>query len=45
MDYDGVEMVISELEKYSLPPAELEKITNLKSLLIKADWDEMEKLI
>ena len=45
MDYDAVEMVLLELEKYALSKDEQEKINNLKFLLKKTDWDEMEKLI
>ncbi|SEF77656.1 Hpt domain-containing protein [Butyrivibrio sp. Su6] len=45
MDYDAVEMVLNELDKYDLPSEEKEKINKLQDLLKKADWDEMENLL
>jgi CheY-like chemotaxis protein/HPt (histidine-containing phosphotransfer) domain-containing protein len=45
MDYDAVEMVLNELDKYDLPSEEKEKINKLQDLLKKADWDEMESIL
>ena len=45
MDYDSVEMIIGDLQKYKLPPEDKEKIEQLSLLLKTFDWDKMEELI
>ena len=45
MDYDGVEMVVSQVEEYKLPEDDRKLFDALKAALKKFDWDEMEKLI
>ena len=45
MDYDGVEMVMDQLDAYKLPAEDAEKIAEFKKLLKKLDWEAMEELI
>jgi len=44
MDYDSVEMIINQLNKYKLPDADAEKIAELTRMLKSFDWDGMEAL-
>lgn len=44
MDYDSVELIIKDLDKYKLPEKDREKIDRLSKLLRSFDWDEMEKM-
>lgn len=45
MDYDGVEMVMDQLDAYKLPEEDANKIAEFKKLLKKLDWEGMEALI
>ncbi len=45
MDYDAVEMILSELEKYNIPLKDAEIFDKLRVMLKKFAWDEMETLI
>ena len=45
MDYDSVEMVISQLREYSLPKEDEERIASLEKMLRAFDCDGMEELI
>ena len=45
MDYDGAEMILSELTAYRLPPEDAEKTGKLTKLLKKLDWEGMEALL
>ena len=45
MDYDSVDMILTQLDDYSLPEADSELFRQLRELLKKFDWDSMEKLI
>ncbi|MBQ9383839.1 MAG: response regulator [Ruminiclostridium sp.] len=45
MDYDAVEMIISQLNEYRLPDGDREKIAKLEKMLRTFDWDGMEELI
>ena len=45
MDYDGAEMILSELTAYRLPPEDAEKTGKLTKLLKKLDWEGMEAVL
>ena len=45
MDYDSVEMIIEQLEEYTLPEEDKDRIARLKGMLRAFDWDNMEELI
>ncbi len=45
MDYDGVELVISQVNDYKLPEEDAEKFKELKRLLQRFDWDAMENML
>ncbi len=45
MDYDSVEMILSQVSEYKLPDEDAAKFKELGALLKKLDWDAMEKLI
>ncbi|MBE5827331.1 MAG: response regulator [Butyrivibrio sp.] len=45
MDYDAVEMVLSELKEYRLPPEDDKKIKEIERLLKNIDWDGIEALL
>ncbi len=45
MDYDSVELILSGLEGYALPPEDDKKIKELTKMLNDFDWDGMEALI
>ncbi len=45
MDYDAVEMILSQLKEYRLPPEDGEKAAALEKMLKVLDWDGMEKLL
>lgn len=45
MDYDSVEMIVSQLRAYKLPEEDDEKIKKLESAMKNYDWDEMESII
>jgi len=45
MDYDSVEMVISQVRSYKLPEEDSAKFEELDKLLKKLDWDTMEQMI
>ena len=45
MDYEAVEMVLSELNEYALPPEDEKKVKNLEKLLRKFEWDNIEAMI
>ncbi len=44
MDYDAVEMIINQLNKYRLPDEDADKINELTRMLKSFDWDGMEAL-
>ena len=45
MDYEAVEMVLSELNEYTLPPDDEKKVKNLEKLLRNFDWDNIEAML
>ena len=45
MDYDAVEMVLSQLKEYKLPDADKEKISAIEGYLKVFDWESMEKAL
>lgn len=45
MDYDSIEMVISEVKQYSLPAKEQEFFEEFEKALKRFDWDKMEKIV
>ena len=45
MDYESVEMILKQLEGYSLPAEDEERMKKLTMLLKSLKWDEMEELI
>lgn len=45
MDYDAVEFIISDLNKFKLPEKDAEKIKELSAKLKVFDWESMEKLL
>ena len=45
MDYDAVEMILGDLEEYSLPDTDKERFAELTKKLKAFDWDGMETLI
>ena len=45
MDYDGVEMVLNQLEEYKLKEEDEKKVAQLKKNLKLFDWDKMEELL
>ncbi len=44
-DYDAVEMILSELHEYKLPPDDRKLMEKLEELLRKMDWEEMQSII
>ena len=45
MDYDSVEMILSEVNEYSLPDKEKERFNELSKKLKAVDWEGLETLI
>lgn len=45
MDYDGVEMVLSQVKEYSLPETDKETFDKIEKALKKFDWEGMEELV
>ncbi len=45
MDYDAVEMIISEIKEYQLPKRDEEIFTKLEKMLPTLDWEAMDILI
>ena len=45
MDYEAVEMVLSELKEYKLPPEDEKKFKNLEKLLRNFDWTNIEAAV
>ena len=45
MDYDSVEMILSQLKEYKLPPKDEEVFKELQTMLKLFQWDEMEELL
>lgn len=45
MDYDAVEMVLSEIKEYKLPPEDEKKVKNLEKLLRNFDWSGIEAAV
>ena len=45
MDYDSVEMILSQLKEYKLPPKDEEVFKELQTMLKLFKWDEMEDLL
>jgi HPt (histidine-containing phosphotransfer) domain-containing protein len=45
MEYDGVEMVLSQLKEYALPESDAAKIKELEKSLRVYDWEEMENIL
>jgi HPt (histidine-containing phosphotransfer) domain-containing protein len=45
MDYDSVDMIITELKGYKLPEKDKDKLDQLALLLKQYDWEKMEQLI
>ncbi|RKM62194.1 response regulator [Butyrivibrio sp. CB08] len=45
MDYDGVEMVISQLREYRLPETHATQLKSIEKALKIFNWDEMEKIL
>jgi HPt (histidine-containing phosphotransfer) domain-containing protein len=45
MDYDGVEMILSELDVYRLPEDITGTLNKIKGLLPNFKWDEIQKIV
>jgi HPt (histidine-containing phosphotransfer) domain-containing protein len=45
MDYEAVEMVLSELKEYKLPPEDEKRVKNLEKLLRNFDWGNIEAMV
>ena len=45
MDYDGVEMILDELDNYCLPDYEQQQAIQMRKLLRNLEWDEMISLV
>jgi HPt (histidine-containing phosphotransfer) domain-containing protein len=45
MDYGSVDLILTELEGYSLPAEDQERVKKLRELLNNLQWEEMEQLI
>ena len=45
MDYDGVLMVLDQVDEYRLPKEDAAKMKDLRKNLKIFNWDEMEKLL
>lgn len=45
MDYDAVEMILSELKEYDLPDKDRQIFDRLEKMLPALDWEGMEKLL
>ena len=45
MDYDSVEMIVGELDKYKLPDEDKDRIKRLKKSMKAMDWDTMTAII
>lgn len=45
MDYEAVEMVLSELNEYALPPEDEKKLKKLEKLLRNFEWDNIEAMV
>ncbi len=45
MDYDGMEMILSELDEYQLAEADAKKVKDIQKLLKSFDWDKLEMII
>ena len=45
MDYDGVEMILEQLEEFKLPDGDKDNIRRFSDMLKAIDWDGMEELI
>ena len=45
MDYEAVEMVLSELNEYKLPPEDEKKVKNIEKLLRNFDWGNIEAVV
>ena len=44
-DYDSLQFVLQSLEDYKLPPADAEKISEIKSAANQLDWEKINKLL
>ena len=45
MDYDAVEMILTQVREYTIPECEEKLITALEENLKRVNWEQMEKLI
>ena len=45
MDYDSVEMIVSQVREFRLPDEDNKKFSELEKLMKTLDWDGMESLI
>lgn len=45
MDYDSVEMIVGELDKYKLPDEDKDRIKRIKKSMKAMDWDTMTAII
>ncbi|MCR5356958.1 MAG: response regulator [Lachnospiraceae bacterium] len=45
MDYDAVEMILDQLDSYTLPDEDDEKIKKIAKLLKRFDWGEIEDIL
>lgn len=44
-DYDGVEMILEELDKYQLPELQNKTTITIKSMLYRLEWDKIDELL
>ena len=44
MDYDSIEMIISEVRQYALPEEDEKFFEEFEKALKRFDWDKMEEL-
>ena len=45
MDYDNAEIVLSQLDKYELPPEDKETFNEISKALKAFDWDKIDELL
>ncbi|MCR5324664.1 MAG: response regulator [Lachnospiraceae bacterium] len=45
MDYDAVEMILTQLKEYKLPQKDEEIVTTLNKALQRVDWEQMEEVV
>ena len=44
-DYDSLEYMLGELSGYQLPPADAEKLAQIKKAAAVPEWDKLQQLL